>query len=234
MAISCKTGTKINLFGLSSSFIIAFIVSAAIFICFSEIDISISKLFYNPVQSFYLKNFHGIKFVYSSVELFTVVLVVILLVLLIGIWISNRPIMTLTKKKVVYLLLVLIMGPGFIINVVFKDHWGRARPAQIEQFGGTKKFSPAFIISRECDRNCSFVSGHASMGFYLIAVGLLIGPPHRKKIITVAIICGALIGLVRITQGGHFISDVIFSFFFIYGVSKVTYYFMFEKAVRAK
>ncbi len=34
-------------------------------------------------------------------------------------------------KRVVYLFLVLIIGAGLIVNVVFKDHFGRARPRDV-------------------------------------------------------------------------------------------------------
>ena len=41
-----------------------------------------------------------------------------------------------------------IMGPGILVNSVFKDHWGRARPVTVEQFGGDLVFSPVWTDCR--------------------------------------------------------------------------------------
>ena len=41
-----------------------------------------------------------------------------------------------------FLVILLVVGPGLLVNAVFKDHWGRPRPREIVQFGGQKQFSP--------------------------------------------------------------------------------------------
>jgi lipid A 4'-phosphatase len=58
-----------------------------------------------------------------------------------------------------------------LANTLLKDHWGRARPTQIEAFGGLQRFTPAPLPAAECERNCAFVSGHAALGFSLVAFG---------------------------------------------------------------
>ena len=105
-------------------------------------------------------------------------------------------------------LLVLAIGPGLIVHSLLKDHWGRPRPAQIVDFGGSGHYVPPGVISDQCARNCSFVSGHASAGF-MIAAGALFWPHRRRRWLAAGLVAGSLIGAVRIVQGGHFLSDVI-------------------------
>jgi lipid A 4'-phosphatase len=113
------------------------------------------------------------------------------------------------RRPLVYGMLVLMLGPGLLVNVVFKDHWGRARPHQIQTFGGERQFTPAWVASRQCERNCSFVCGDASVGFSLLALGFF--GQRRRFWFAAGITTGGLLGLVRMAQGGHFLSDVIFS-----------------------
>lgn len=119
-------------------------------------------------------------------------------------WLSNR--------RIIFLLLALALGPGLLVNGLLKSHWGRARPIETSAFGGLRSFSPAYVPAKQCRYNCSFVSGDASMGYYLM-VFLFIA---RKRAGTVALagaLAGSAIGLIRIAQGAHFLSDVIFAGF---------------------
>jgi len=134
----------------------------------------------------------------------------------------------LTRKKIIYLFLLLALGPG-LVAAVLKDNWGRVRPKHIEQFGGKKEFTPAFVISKQCGRNCSFISGHASIGFYFMTIAFLFGR-YRHIVFALTLPYGILVGLARIAHGKHFLSDVIFAFFFVYGLSMVLYYVLFERS----
>jgi membrane-associated PAP2 superfamily phosphatase len=106
----------------------------------------------------------------------------------------------------------LIMGPLLAVNMIFKDHWGRARPMQIEAFGGTKKFTAPWVMNDQCHHNCSFPCGHAAAGFVL-SIGTLVS--RRKFWLPAGIALGASFGLVRMLNGAHFLSDVIFSYFIV-------------------
>lgn len=125
--------------------------------------------------------------------------------------------------KLLYLLLALILAPGFIVNSVFKDEWGRARPHQTSVFGGDKAFTPAWIRVQQCQSNCSFVSGHAAMGFYVFAFGFLAQGAWRRRLFVLGCVTGGLVGLGRVIQGDHFLSDVIFSGFIVYFVCWLLY-----------
>lgn len=111
-------------------------------------------------------------------------------------------------RRAALVLLALAIGPGLIVHSLLKDHWGRPRPAQIVDFGGSGHYVPPGVISNQCARNCSFVSGHASAGF-MLAAGALLWPRRRRRWLAAGLVAGSLIGAVRIVQGGHFLSDVI-------------------------
>ncbi len=101
--------------------------------------------------------------------------------------------------------------PYIVANLMLKDHWGRARPRQVTEFGGSKTFTPPLIPAKQCPRNCSFVSGEAAsifLPFYAVAFVAL-------QWDAVLVVAGTLLGLasgaVRVSQGAHFLSDVIFA-----------------------
>lgn len=60
-----------------------------------------------------------------------------------------------------------------IVNGIFKTFWGRARPRDIDLFGGSKAFSLPLEISNQCAWDCSFMSGHTAVAFWLLAPALL-------------------------------------------------------------
>jgi lipid A 4'-phosphatase len=131
------------------------------------------------------------------------------------------------RRAALYLLLVMIVGPGLLVNTVFKDHWGRARPSQVEEFNGSKKFTRAAIPTDQCEKNCSFVSGHASVGFFFLAFAF-VWPRRRILWLVTGTSLGLGIGLVRILQGGHFFSDVIFCGLVVYLTARLLYALMFR------
>ena len=54
-------------------------------------------------------------------------------------------------------LAALLLGPGWVVNEALKNHWGRARPEQVSDFGGAQRFTPALQPADQCVKNCSFV-----------------------------------------------------------------------------
>jgi lipid A 4'-phosphatase len=114
-----------------------------------------------------------------------------------------------------FLLVILGVGPGLVANVMFKDHWGRARPRTVVEFGGTKHFTPPLVFSKECHRNCSFVSGEVSSASVPFFAAALLLPQFRIALLAGGIATGFVAGLIRIAQGGHFLSDVVFAAIFM-------------------
>ena len=209
-------------------YLITFTLATIVFVGFPELDIWFSSLFFEKGY-FFLYNNPAVVIICWLAEVIIGILSICLIVLLL---IRGNP-FAMNKKQVIYLLLVLIIGPGLVVNVVFKDQWGRARPGRIEEFGGIQKFTRALVISDQCQKNCAFVSGHASIGFYFVAFAF-IWRAHRKKIITGAALYGGIIGLARIMRGVHYLSDIVFAFLFVYIIAFMIYEFMFIFPYRNK
>jgi lipid A 4'-phosphatase len=104
-----------------------------------------------------------------------------------------------------------ILGPGMVVNWVFKENWQRARPYQVENFGGAQKFSRAAVMTDQCNNNCSFVSGHVSCGVFLISLALV----HRRRQrrwAAAGVAAGLVIGFARMADSAHWFSDVLWAF----------------------
>ena len=119
-------------------------------------------------------------------------------------------------KEIIFVWTSLFINLILIINFFLKTFWGRARPGDLLGFGGKDDFSPWYQISDACTSNCSFVSGDAAVGFSLITLYFV---SNNLKYLYLSIIFGFLLGLIRIAEGGHFLSDVVFSaiIFFLFG-----------------
>lgn len=204
------------------------LILGLIFLLFPTLDLTVSGWFYQRPPGFFLAKETLFIFLYEFVPLMVYLLEVALpLIILLGFSPLQRYLIA-HRKPAVYLALVLLLGPGLLVNEVFKNHWGRARPGQIVEFGGDRTFTAAGVLGDQCERNCSFVCGHASMGFYFLSFGYLF-PRQRRRWLGIGIGLGSLIGLARIAQGAHFISDVVFSFFAVYFTAKLVYSLMENK-----
>ncbi len=124
---------------------------------------------------------------------------------------GRRAWLKLTQKKWLYLALCLLVGPLVVTNLGLKDHWGRARPRDVIEFGGDKAFSPPLTPSLQCAYNCSFVSGEASSVYIVFFAAALLFSANGLFLMMLGIALGSFAGLVRMVEGGHFLSDVVFA-----------------------
>lgn len=201
---------------------------ALLFLASPELDIWLHQFFYRAGEGFFLKKLPLFTFIYHAVR-YTVYVLIVVFVALLAIHLCFRKQWGIFgRREVVFLALTLALGPGLLVNTIIKDNWGRARPSQIVEFGGTKQFTPPFIITDQCEKNCSFVSGHASVGFYFVAFAFLF-PAYRRRILIASTVAGIGIGIVRMAQGGHFASDVIFSGVFVYLMTCLLYEVLYMK-----
>jgi lipid A 4'-phosphatase len=200
--------------------IILFLVLSIIFFTLPQIDLWVAGLFYEPGAGFiYSDNVivHGIYLLFAKIQ----IPIVILILLGIGASYIKKYHKQHWRKPAVFMFVVLLLGPGLLVNEVFKNHWDRARPKQIERFGDTKEFSPAYVISDQCERNCSFVSRHGAIAFYFM---ILAWPLRKRRWLALGIAVGAIVGGGRIIQGGHFFSDVVLAGYSVYFVARLFSY----------
>jgi lipid A 4'-phosphatase len=196
-------------------FAAAFTVAMGTLVLFPGIDLWASGLFYRPGAGFFPTHWPIFTWPRLAVPYVTALLAAVYAAL---IFVPGR------RRAGIYLLLALALGPGLAVNTVLKDHWGRARPDQVIQFGGDKFFVSAWRPSDQCTGHCSFPAGDPSVGFSLAAAAFLVrGRKARRWAIAGALGLGAFLGLMRIAQGGHFLSDVVASGFIVFGIDWALY-----------
>lgn len=112
-----------------------------------------------------------------------------------------------------FLVLLLALGPGLVVNGIFKDHWGRPRPREVIQFGGSKVFHQPWQPGIS-GQGRSFPSGHSSAAFYLSAPFFVYRrrrPLVARSWLAGGLVFGLLMSYARIAQGGHFLTDCVWS-----------------------
>lgn len=117
------------------------------------------------------------------------------------------------KRRGLFLVVLLIIGPGLLVNTVFKQHWGRPRPREVVEFGGTKTFLQPWQKGVSGGGR-SFPSGHASAAFYLTSPYFVYRRTNRRAArqwLFGGLAFGVLMSMARITQGGHFLSDCLWA-----------------------
>lgn len=132
------------------------------------------------------------------------------------------------RRQALFIILLLALGPGLLINVVLKDHLGRPRPQELKEFGGTRNFVQ-FWQPGPMKKNSSFPCGHASIAFFLMAPWFIY---RRRKhnlavfFLWVGTLFGVLVGMTRIMQGGHFLSDVLWAGGLVYITGELLSWFL--------
>jgi membrane-associated PAP2 superfamily phosphatase len=190
-----------------------------IYLAWPALDLPVSAWFYRPDSGFWIDDQPWVQAVHHTVPWVGR----LLLVGSLAGWLLGRharqPGLRRLTRPAAALFLGLVFSLGLLVNGVLKEHWGRARPVQVTQFGGSASFTPPWQPATQCRRNCSFVSGHAGTGFVLITLGALAAPRRRRFWLVTGWSAGLLLGALRIVQGGHFLSDVLFGGILLWGTS---------------
>lgn len=138
------------------------------------------------------------------------------------------------RLSALYVLLVFLVGPGLLVNTVFKDQWGRPRPIQVAELGGQERYvPPGYFVANGEGR--SFPSGHSSIGFAFVAFWFLWRqrkPQWARLALAFSVTLGAMIGLTRMAAGGHFLSDVMWSAWVVLFAAWLLYYPLMRMAER--
>ena len=211
----------------SSIFLLSLVVLLTLIVFFtvgSSIDIYISGLFYGKDEKFLLQSYYPIT---RLVREFILPATILYLLLFPGLslFLPLKKIyfnFNLKRKEVLFIFLTFLFNLLIVVNVVLKNTWGRARPNDILQLGGNEGFTPWFQISDSCIKNCSFVSGDASVGFSIITLFFI---TKKNMYLWLSLFFGILFGTIRVLEGGHFVSDVLVSGFLIFILTYFEFYF---------
>ena len=193
-----------------------FILFGILFLFYPGLDIYFSSLFFDGNQ-FISEKYSIIKILRVYLKnLMIIISVTSLLILLINFINKKQNMRRLINQRTKFSLIGLVVGPilgcGIIANLYFKDTWGRARPVHVEEFGGNKIFTPAFLKSDQCEKNCSWISGETSAAFSLTVGTILLKNP---LFFLLNLILGFLVFFCRLSMGGHFFSDNVFAMTFM-------------------
>ncbi len=195
-----------------------------------SLDIELARLFFRqdaempwPMRNFWL--WRGLyDFGYPSV---LGVIAVALSIILGGFY--YKPLVR-YRYRAAYFIAVIALGPGLIVNLVLKDHWGRPRPREVVEFNGSHHYQPPLVLSDNGKK--SFVCGHCSSGYMFFALYFIV---RRGKalVLICSFLYGSLFGIARMAAGGHWVSDILWSGYVVFGISWFLYYFFFDELIKS-
>ena len=196
------------------------------FIKYPSLDIDLHKSFYSSENGWFLKKAQPWNFLYHYGNIPAILISITSLLLFIFSYFISK--FLIYRKIALFFALTMLLGPGIIVNTIFKENWGRPRPREIQEYGGKEEFLPV-LTKGISGKGKSFPCGHASVGFYLFMPYFLLR--KKKKILAsgfffLGLFYGGLIGAARIIQGGHFLSDVIWCFGFLYLTGLFCYHYI--------
>ena len=193
--------------------IVALAIAATVGLVFGiypELDIRVTGLLFNP--DFYT---FEMRQTWSPVRdaamwLITALAALPVIALVVKLILPHRP-MLMRPRAVLFLAITLALGPGLVVNGLAKEYWGRPRPIEVQQMGGAHPFVAWWDPRGTCEKNCSFVSGDVSGGFWTMAPAALTPMPWRPFAYAGAIALGSGIAVLRMLFGGHFFTDSVFA-----------------------
>ncbi len=193
---------------LFAALTVAFVLAALVPTVWTDVDLQAAALFAGPTARLQAVHWGWVAWINAWVPaLFRVCLVIALAAWLVA---TLQPRWQAWRLPLAFVVVAGVMGPGIVVNWGFKDNWQRARPYQVQEFGGTQQFTRAAVMTDQCDNNCSFVSGHVACGFFWVSLMLV----HRRRQIgwaTGGLLVGGAVGFARMSDMAHWLSDVLWA-----------------------
>jgi len=211
---------------------VAILMVLTIVFWITDLDVAIQKFFFVQGEGWIYKDVNPWRFLYDYGTIPAILLAVASLFAFIGSFRIRK--IAPYRKVFLFFVLLMVIGPGLVVNTIFKGYWGRPRPRHIEVFGGSQPFLYVWEKGKAGEGH-SFPSGHASMGFFLLSPYFIVRRRSKKWsliFLTLGLSSGIIMGLARIVQGGHFASDVIWSGGFVYLCGLGLYYLLRLDSVR--
>lgn len=205
--------------------ILGFLALLPVFV-FSDLDLRIQEKFFDQATQSWPGEFAAPWYLLNAFgevpALLLGVASIAILLLAIG-----RPKLHRHRKSATFVLCALLLGPGLLVNGLFKTVYERSRPNATEVFGGGSPFRP-FLHLNPVSKGSSLPSGHASMGFFTMCIGLLFLAAGRRRtaasLLTLSLLLGFVIGTSRVVSGKHYTSDVLFAGLLVWLSTLVVYY----------
>jgi membrane-associated PAP2 superfamily phosphatase len=193
------------------------IVLGGLFGIYPELDLRVAGLFFDQGKNdFALRWWPHLGFLRDAGMWLVALIVAPAIAALVLKLVFPQRRMLISARAILFLLVTLALGPGLMVNVGLKENWGRSRPIDVPEFAGTERFTAWWDPRGECPKNCSFVAGEASGGFWTLAPAALAPPQWRAAAYAATLSFGAGLGFLRMTFGAHFLSDVVFAGVFMF------------------
>jgi membrane-associated PAP2 superfamily phosphatase len=193
------------------------VVVGLVFGLWPRLDLDISARFFDPAAGGFKVNAQPwVMFSRDVARGLITLLAAPAIFALVGKLILPRRPMLIAGRAAVLIVATLALGPGLLANTLLKDHWGRARPIDVVELGGTDRFTPWWDPRGPCPNNCSFIAGEPSGAFWTFAPAALAPPQWRALAYGGALAFGTGVGLLRIAAGAHFLTDVVFAGVFMF------------------
>jgi lipid A 4'-phosphatase len=193
------------------------IVAGLILGLFPNIDLALSRRFFDPATKAFLlaRDDTALAVRETLVYVITAIAALAFIALAIKVAFPRRP-MLVPGRAVAFLIATLALAPGLVTNVILKDNWGRPRPYSVQEFAGPATFVPWWDPRGSCDKNCSFVAGEGAGAFWTLAPAAVTPPAWRALAYAAALAFGAGVSGFRVAFGAHFLSDAIFAGIFTF------------------
>ncbi len=201
------------------SLCLVFLLASAIFLAFPGLDLRASSFFHTQDNGFWLRDnavLHAYRDVFNAMSIGLAAISAVLWA-----WSAFRgPLFGISFRVWAFISLLYLLGPGLVVNGILKAHWGRARPANVSEFGGDRTFTRVLELSDQCERNCSFVSGEGSSAaaFFISLLVLSAYIPGRRAryiVLSCGFVFALLAATLRVIKGRHFVSDTLFAAIFV-------------------
>lgn len=203
------------------------LVLSALFLAVPGLDLWFSRQFYDAEIGFPASRVPAFVWLrWLSEAIIWVIAGILLLSVLFKLILPRRRSLV-PVRTTLFLSGTLALGPGLLVNGLLKSFWGRPRPVEITEFGGEHPFVSAWHMSDFCATNCSFVSGEASFGIWLLALAFVVRPRLRTAVLVGAGVLAFIFSINRIAFGGHFLSDVLISWALTLLIIALAYRFLF-------
>ena len=189
-----------------------------------QLDLGLTRLFFSAGSDEHWPRGQQVPWslLYSASSWITASLVLGGLFFLAVALVRHRPVL---QRQAIFVILSMLLGPGLVVNAVFKDHWHRPRPRDVIELGGSLHYAPAPLRG---EGGKSFPCGHCSVGF-LYALGAWLWRRRLGWAIASAatgLSLGTAMGVGRIAAGGHFPSDIAWSAFISLGIAHWLYWYV--------
>lgn len=210
---------KIDMIRTGWALLAAWVLGFVLFRAIPGLDTGVAGLFYRAGEGFTVITNPLWEWFRQRIWDVSIVLFLISLIAWPLAGLRHRKVFAIPARIWGFVALLYSLGPILIVNGILKANSGRARPANVDLFGGEHHFTLAGTFTDQCAKNCSFVSGEVSAAVAL-AILIWLGAELWRKSVphwgvvylrAIGVFVALFIVLQRIGTGRHFLSDTYFA-----------------------